>query len=101
MKKIVPSVPGCTVRGYLYDSDDPRDLGQDMIEVCGPDGITVDAGWVPEGDPNGTYQVAVSQGMRQLRSVATTKDIDEAAKFIVEFAEQFCAQRPTVASIKK
>jgi hypothetical protein len=100
MKKIVPSIPGCRVTGYLYDSDDPLDLGQDMVEVCGPDGITVDAGWVPEGDPNGAYQIAVTQGMRHLHPPATTKDIDEAARLIADFADQFCVRRPTVESTK-
>lgn len=90
MTRIVPEVPGCTVTGYLFGSDDPSDLGQDMVEVCGSNGVTVDAGWVPEGDPNGAYQVAVCQGMKHLRPIVCTRDINEAAKLVVEFAELFC-----------
>ena len=91
MTKITPQIAGCTVTGYLYDSDDPRDPGQDMIEVRGQNGITVDAGWIPEGDADGSYQIAVCQGMRHLRPVASTRDIHEAAKLVSELAEQFCA----------
>lgn len=97
MTKITPQILGCKVTGYLYNSDDPRDLGQDMVEVHGPNGITVDAGWVPEGDPNGSYQIAVCRGMKHLRPVISTRDIHEAAKLVAEFAEQYCAPQATAS----
>lgn len=95
MKKIIPEIPGCTVTGYLYDSDDPHDLGQDMLEIHGQNGVTVDAGWVPEGDPNGAYQIAVCHGMRHLRPIVSTRDIDEAATYVAEFADQYCQPHAT------
>lgn len=90
MTRIVPEVPGCTVTGYLYDSNNPVDLGQDMVEVMGTNGVTVDAGWVPEGDPNGAYQIAVCQGMKHLRPIVSTRDIHECARYVVEYAELYC-----------
>ncbi len=45
------------VVGFLYEADDPADLGQDMIEVRLANGITIDAGWYPEGDRTGSYVV--------------------------------------------
>lgn len=96
MTRIVPVVPGCTVTGYLYDSADPRDLGQDMIEVRGSNGVTVDAGWVPEGDPDGAYQVAVCQGLTHLRPIASTRNIHEAARLLVEFAELYCRSESAI-----
>lgn len=95
MKKITPEVPGCTVTGYLYDSDDPRDLGQDMLEIHGQNGVTVDVGWVPEGDPDGAYLIAVCQGMRHLCPTVSTRDIYETAKYAAEFADQFCQPQAT------
>lgn len=48
-----------SVVGFLYEADDPAELGEDMIEVQLADGISIDAGWYPEGDPNGAYEVSV------------------------------------------
>jgi hypothetical protein len=45
------------VVGFLYEADDPADLGQDMIEVQLSSGVTIDAGWYPEGAADGAYVV--------------------------------------------
>jgi hypothetical protein len=49
----------CQVIGSLYESDDPSELGQDMLEVILENGILIDAGWYPEGDPSGCYVISV------------------------------------------
>lgn len=53
----LPTVSQCEVIGFLYESDDPAELGQDMLEVHLASGVTIDAGWYPEGDPSGAYTV--------------------------------------------
>jgi len=53
----LPAGRVCEVVGFLYEADSPVDLGQDMIEVQLANGLTIDAGWYPEGDPAGSYVV--------------------------------------------
>ena len=53
----LPAHLGCEVVGFLYESDDVAELGQDMIEVRVPTGVTINAGWYPEGSPEGAYRV--------------------------------------------
>lgn len=53
----LPADHHCEVVGFLYDADDAADLGQDMMEVRLASGFTIDAGWYPEGDPQGTFLV--------------------------------------------
>lgn len=55
----VPDGYAAEVVGFLYESDDPADLGQDMIEIRLPNGIVINSGWYPEGDPKGCYRIAV------------------------------------------
>lgn len=70
----------CEVVGFLYSSDDPRDLGQDMLEVRLPNGIRINAGWYPEGSPAGCYRISVG-GAYELPPVER-EDIDEVAREI-------------------
>ena len=72
-----PSEVTCEVIGFLYSCDDPRELGQDMVEVRLPNGIRINAGWYPEGDPDGCYHVSVG-GARELPP-SEWDDIDEVA----------------------
>lgn len=52
---------GCEAKvvGFLYEADSAAELGQDMIEVQLANGVSIDAGWYPEGDPDGAYDVSV------------------------------------------
>jgi hypothetical protein len=74
-----PELP-CEVVGFLYSSDDPRDLGQDMIEVRLPNGIRINAGWYPEGDVEGCYRISVG-GARELPPTESDS-IDDVAREI-------------------
>ncbi len=70
----------CEVVGFLYDSDDPTELGQDMVEVRLPIGVAINAGWYPEGDAAGKYIVR-TWGQVKLQPIECS-DIDEAARII-------------------
>jgi len=91
----IPAVLNCTLTGYLYDSDDPADLGQTMVEVATTNGILIEAGWIPDGDPNGSYVVTVTDGMRAVYRPYKTTDIREAAKKIESWAA-FFSGRPVL-----
>lgn len=54
---------GCKVVGALYGAGDPRDLGEDMLDVTLPNGCLISAGWYPEGSPDGSYRISVTQGL--------------------------------------
>jgi hypothetical protein len=84
MNKFCPTVPNRSktiVRGNLYWSDDPEDLGQDMLEVKFETGELLCAGWVPEEDPKGEYQITVRMGLK-LVSKHRTKSFTEAQSYI-------------------
>ena len=68
----------CTVRGYFYDSNDRRDLGQDMIEVSLPNGILVTGGWIPDGDPSGNYQIEAWHGLNRVSGPISAKTVNAA-----------------------
>jgi len=44
---------GCEVVGALYDAEDPRDLGEDMLDITLPNGRLISAGLVPQTGPTG------------------------------------------------
>lgn len=77
---IDPGETACEIGGFLYSCDEAKDLGQDMLEVRLPNGIRINAGWYPEGDPEGRYQISV-WGARELAQ-AEYLDVDEAAREI-------------------
>ena len=90
MKEIHPRVPkDCQVVGALYDADDPRDLGEDMIDVSLPNGLLISAGWYPEGSPDGKYVVTVSDGLDLVTSPIEQADISEARGSIEMLAEHY------------
>lgn len=99
-REVIPIVPeswGCEVVGYLYDSDDPVDLSQDMLEVMTPSGILITAGWEPDGKPDGAYIVRASFGFKELGCVPST-DIDQAASDVQQFVRQFLDGRDSKPS---
>ena len=84
----LPEYPGTEVIGFLYDSDDFADLGQDMIEIRLPLGITINAGWYPEGSKAGKYRVAVrgaDGGPPEYRD-----HVEGAAELIQDLVRSFC-----------
>ncbi|HVC94628.1 MAG TPA: hypothetical protein VND64_13095 [Pirellulales bacterium] len=101
MNKITPDLPkksGCTVTGFLYDSDDPCDLGQDMVEVETPTGVLIEAGWYPEGDAAGSYRIAATRGLSYVLPPTYTRDVREAAGMIEKLACAFSTGQAAVAS---
>ena len=89
----------CKVVGYLYDDPDPQGRGQDMVEIRLPNGIVIDAGWYPEGDPNGRYRIAFHQGAERLRENVGTQDIDELARKIERYVGHYLTYVPTTTNI--
>ena len=73
---------GCQVRGFLYESDDPAEMGPDMIEVELANGTLIDCGWYPDGDPNGAYEITVTKGMRDLITPLSVRTIENASEVI-------------------
>jgi len=51
--------PGCVVKGFIPASQSVECLDSDMAEIDLPDGTTIDVGWVPAHDPDGSYRVVV------------------------------------------
>jgi hypothetical protein len=72
----------CQVRGFLYESDDPAEMGPDMIEVELANGILIDCGWYPDGDPNGAYEITMTKGMRDLIPPFCVDTIENASEMI-------------------
>jgi hypothetical protein len=86
MTTIEPVVPlGCALSGYLYDDQDKRILGEDMVEVLLSNGILVSAGWYPESSPQGKYRVLATEGFDCLRD-ESTDDVYVAKELVESFA---------------
>jgi len=86
----------CEVVGFLYEADLPEELGQDMIEVQLSNGMTIDAGWYPEGDPTGSYVVKVwhPRGVElPPRSFSTVSDAAAAIALLVSTDAQSLSER--------
>ena len=79
----------CQVIGSLYESDDLSELGQDMLEIILANGILIDAGWYPEGDPNGCYVISVTRGLDEMAEARRTTDASDAAKIVGEQIDAF------------
>ena|ERR1700733_1163244 len=50
---------GCVVKGILLPQYPIEDLDQEILEVDLPDGSTIDVGWYPQFDRNGSFQIYV------------------------------------------
>ena len=87
-----PNCPGCEVVGFLYDSSDISELGEDMIEVRIRGEITINAGWYPEGEPSGKYRIKTWGKIELPDSFA--RSADEAAEIIRELVEMFTSEGP-------
>lgn len=88
MKAVIPAIQStCEVVGRLYYSNDPRDLGEDMLDVSLPNGLLISAGWFPEGDPDGEYVVTVSAGLDVVGPPYRTKDVNEARVHVESLAK--------------
>lgn len=89
-KQITPALPsGCRSVGFLYDAQDQRELGEDMLDVALPNGLLIIAGWYPEGDGSGCYRVSLVRDYDEVAPPRETTSIDEAAKFVETFARDY------------
>lgn len=66
MFKFTPTVNDAIIHGYLYWCEDIEDRSQDMLEASFPNGALLCAGWEPEDDPEGKYQITISRGLEML-----------------------------------
>jgi hypothetical protein len=79
--------PGSVVKGSLPETQDPAELVSDMLEIDLPDGRTIDAGWVPEHDPAGSYRVvAYRDYWHRHTAVAWTRDRAEVVRTVSALA---------------
>lgn len=87
--------PGAVVKGMFYQSDDPASLTQDMVEIDLPSGYSVEAGWFPEADPDGSYRVTVFRNYwtNQPERPKYTKSAEQAATMIRELVHRYYDDR--------
>lgn len=94
MSQMTPVFPpnwDCDVVGYVYDSDDPFDLSQDMLEVSTPSGVLVTAGWNTDRE---RYVVDATFGFVLLASLES-KDIESASVDVWELVQAYHKEKPT------
>jgi len=98
-RQVIPILPdGCQVCGFLYESDSRHELGQDMLDVVLPNGILITAGWYPEGDPSGAYQVSVYRGYDEIVLPLESTTMDAAATDVERRARQFVDRNYQIVS---
>jgi hypothetical protein len=71
--------PGAELYNFIYRSTNPAYLVQDIATVRLSNGFYIDAGWFPEHDPNGAYQVRVFYETpdRLMGQKLTLRSVDE------------------------
>ncbi len=63
-----------------------------MLEIEFPSGVLIAAGWVPEGSPQGAYEITVSFGFEMLEK-EYFRDFSEARLYIQGLVSQWESQR--------
>lgn len=90
MKKIPIQIPeDCKAVGCLYESDDHRDLGEDMMDISLPHGLLLSVGWYPEGDKSGSYVVTLTKLWSFVEGPFRSTDPHETAKHICSLIKNF------------
>ena len=85
MRIVMPEIPigsACRVVGEIADSDDPRDLSEDMLEVAFPNGALVSVGWFQDAGGKGAYHVFATLGLIDIMPTATAATADNAAEIV-------------------
>ena len=79
------------VTGQLWDTQDPVYLDQDILDIKLPNGNSIDVGWHPESDPNGSFRIVVYRDYwsNQLTDPITTKDAFEVPQIVYQLAEGY------------
>ncbi len=57
----------CEVVGELRESLDVGELSQSMVQINMLPDMTIEVGWEPEGDPNGSYEITFSRGLQVIQ----------------------------------
>jgi hypothetical protein len=96
-----------TIKGMLLRRyEDPEDLSlldQDVLEVELANGIFIDVGWFPEGDPDGKFVVRVYKSGRReaLREPIETKDTFEVAQLVADLIKDYAGDRPRPVAVSR
>jgi hypothetical protein len=77
----------------LYPTKEARYLTADLFAAKMPDGTIIDAGWIPENDPIGTYEVFVYRGEfeNQLEPPFQSEELATIVWRICELARKYSA----------
>lgn len=89
--------PGCELIGALHESEDVRDLSQDMLEIRLLCGMSIEVGWMPEADPDGAYEVLLCRGSDIVAKV--TKPTAAATKLVIESLARCAVARLAIESL--
>jgi hypothetical protein len=86
---------GTVVKGMLLRHYDIEDLDQEILEVDLPSGQTIDVGWYPQYDAEGSFQISVYRDYWENREQKPvfTKTPESVAMILREIAFRFSAPR--------
>jgi len=81
----IPELPAdCTIFGSIIEADNPDDLGEDMMDIVLPNGITIHAGW-----SQGSYMVTSVNDLFFLTPPSHYGSAKETARAIELLVQQF------------
>jgi hypothetical protein len=95
MSEIRVAVPDeCEVRGAIYESNDARDLSEDMLEISLPGGLLIQCGW-----QDSAYVVELVRGLSHLIEPVRVRTAAEAGAIVQGFAMQICGRHSLPSSL--
>ncbi|HUG90639.1 MAG TPA: hypothetical protein VML55_07395 [Planctomycetaceae bacterium] len=103
MRRIQPEFPddwGCEVIGAVVESDNPADLGEDMLCVQLANGILVSAGWSSEMDPAGHYLVCATSGLEDVVAPIESHSAEDAMAEVVRLVSVLRLETAASASLR-
>ena len=80
--------PKSEVYNFLYRTDDPSYLVQDILSVALTSGYVIEAGWFPEHDVNGTYLIRAMDACDGVLFEYSDRDIDNVKGVVESLASQ-------------
>jgi hypothetical protein len=82
--------PGVKVRGAIYPTLDPECLDSELLQMELPNGVFIDVGWYPSGDPHGAFYVTafLSSWDHRLKR-ESTRSPREAASIAESWAQRY------------
>jgi len=84
------------IKGQIYDTQDPVYLVQDILDIELPNGNSIDVGWHPESDLDGSFRIVVYRDhwSNQLTKPIRTKDVLEVVEDVRQLVREY--SKPTV-----